>query len=71
MVTPGMTINESAASFAGMNFVGGLAASSDTLWRQAVTAQGPGTWVAATLTDTGAVTATPWVLKRSATPPPI
>jgi hypothetical protein len=50
-VTPGVTINESAASFAGMDYVSGLATGSDVLWLQAITAQGTGTWVKATITD--------------------
>jgi hypothetical protein len=45
------------SSLSGVDYAGGPATGSDTLWLQAVTAQGDGNWVAATLTDTGAITA--------------
>src|SRR5580704_16339599 len=42
-----------------MSFVGALNAGTDTLYLQAVGSGGTSAWVAATLTDTGAIVANP------------
>jgi hypothetical protein len=55
VIATGQTVN--VASLANLNYAGGVAAGTDQLWVQAVTATGKGNWVLATLTDTGAVTA--------------
>jgi len=58
-VTPGVVTNVTPPQFNAMSFVGALNAGTDTLYLQAVGSGGTSAWVAATLTDTGAIVANP------------